>query len=46
LILLTVYRPYQRMSLDFVDWATSSNRNMVLFMITIFVIPLLLMGLG
>ena len=46
LILLTVYRPYQRMSLEFVDWATSSNRNMVLFMITIFVIPLLLMGLG
>jgi sodium-dependent phosphate cotransporter len=45
-ILLTIYRPYQRKSLEFIDWATSGNRNMVLFMITIFIIPLLLMGLG
>jgi sodium-dependent phosphate cotransporter len=45
-ILLTVYRPYQRKSLEFIDWATSSHRNMILFMITIFIFPLLLMGLG
>lgn len=43
-ILLTAYRSYQRVLLNFVSWPTSSNRNMILFMISIFIIPLLLLG--
>lgn len=44
IILLTFYRPYQLMTLVFVENATSSNRNIILFMIIIFVIPLFLIG--
>lgn len=43
-ILLTSFRYYQHISLKFVGWTTSTNRNMVIFIITIFVIPLLLLG--
>jgi sodium-dependent phosphate cotransporter len=44
LILLTLFRPYQLMILAFVGKATSSNRNIILFMIIIFVVPLFLIG--
>lgn len=44
-ILLIAYRSYLHRSLRFVDWATSNNRNMVIFMIIIFVIPLVLIFL-
>jgi sodium-dependent phosphate cotransporter len=43
LILLTVYRPYQRRLMYFVDWVTSNNRNMAWFIITLFIIPIILM---
>lgn len=42
-MLLTFYRPYQRRAMYFVDWVTSSNRNMALFMMTLFAVPLILM---
>lgn len=41
-ILLIMYRSYLHVSLNFVDWATSNNRNMVIFMFIIFIIPLVL----
>jgi sodium-dependent phosphate cotransporter len=43
LILITVNRRYQVMSLEFVEWITSSNRNLIIFIIAIFFVPLLLM---
>lgn len=43
-ILLTAFHPYQHLSLKFVDMVTSTNRNMIIFMITIFIIPLILIG--
>jgi sodium-dependent phosphate cotransporter len=42
-ILATVYRLYERKILDFVAWVTVSNRNLALFMFTIFIAPLLMM---
>jgi Na+/phosphate symporter len=42
-ILITFYRRYERAMLDFVAWVTTTNRNLALFMITIFVVPLILM---
>ena len=41
-ILITCYRRYERAMLDFVVWVTTTNRNLALFMITIFVVPLIL----
>jgi Na+/phosphate symporter len=42
-ILATIYRRYERMMLHFVGWVTVSNRNLALFMMTIFLIPIVLM---
>jgi sodium-dependent phosphate cotransporter len=42
IILFTAYRRYERGMLDFVMWVTVDNRNLALFMITIFVVPLIL----
>jgi sodium-dependent phosphate cotransporter len=41
-ILVTVYRRYERAMLDFVAWVTARNRNLALFMVTIFVVPIIL----
>lgn len=43
LILLVGYRPYERGVLGFVDWATRDNRNLAIFMLSIFVVPVVLM---
>jgi Na+/phosphate symporter len=42
IILVTVYHLYERLNLDFVAWVTAENRHLAFFMLTIFVIPLLL----
>jgi sodium-dependent phosphate cotransporter len=41
-ILITFYRRYERAMLDFVAWVTTTNRNLALFMITIFIVPIVL----
>jgi Na+/phosphate symporter len=43
LILLAVYDPYERSLLQAVTWVTRDNRNLAIFMVTIFVVPLLLL---
>jgi len=43
LILATMYRRYERGTLKFVGWVTVSNRNLALFMLSIFVVPVVLM---
>lgn len=43
LVLLFVYRPYERAMLASVSWCADSNRNLTLFAILILVIPVLLM---
>ncbi|MBN1993385.1 MAG: hypothetical protein JW953_11850 [Anaerolineae bacterium] len=43
LILIFIYRRYERLMLETVSWITLRNRNLAVFMTTIFVIPLLLM---
>jgi sodium-dependent phosphate cotransporter len=43
IILAFLYRRYERGILTFVVWVTASNRNLALFMVTIFVVPLFLM---
>ncbi len=43
IILITIYRPYERIMLDFVAWVTANNRNLALFMATIFLVPIILM---
>jgi sodium-dependent phosphate cotransporter len=42
-ILVFLYNRYLRAMLNFVGWVTASNRNLALFMVTIFVVPILLM---
>ncbi|MCL7452101.1 MAG: hypothetical protein M8467_03525 [Anaerolineae bacterium] len=42
LVLSIAYRPYERSTLKFVGWVTASNRNLALFMLTIFVVPVML----
>jgi sodium-dependent phosphate cotransporter len=42
-ILATAYRPYERSMLRFTGWVTARNRNLIVFMISIFVIPIVLM---
>lgn len=42
LILATIYRRYERAMLDLVTWVTARNRNLVIFMTTIFVVPVIL----
>lgn len=41
-VLLTVYRPYQKSTLHFVNSITASNRNLAIFMVSIFIIPIVL----
>ncbi len=45
-ILLLIFRPYERVVLRLVDRITLSNVSMAMFMVTILVIPLVLMFLG
>jgi len=42
-ILVAAYRRYECRTLAFVDWVTASNRNLALFMIAIFALPITLM---
>jgi Na+/phosphate symporter len=42
LILMLIFRPYERSALRFVHWVTLKNANLALFMFAIFVIPLIL----
>jgi hypothetical protein len=42
-ILATIYRRYERVMLNFVTWVTARNRNLALFMATIFLVPIILM---
>jgi Na+/phosphate symporter len=44
-ILTFIYRRYERGMLSFVHWATAKNRNLAVFMIAIFVVPLILLML-
>jgi Na+/phosphate symporter len=44
-VLATIYKQYVRYMLDFVGWVTRRNRNMAIFMIAIFLIPLILLFL-
>ncbi|MEZ4516621.1 MAG: hypothetical protein R3C44_07200 [Chloroflexota bacterium] len=46
LIMLLIFRPYERIILKGVNRITRSNVSMALFMVTIFVVPLLLLFLG
>ena len=43
LILLFIYRSFERRMLDFVAWVTKDIRNILVFMSLIFVIPIFLM---
>ena len=43
IILMLVYRPYEHAMLDLVHWTTASNRNLTIFMIGIFALPLFLL---
>lgn len=42
-ILATCYHRYERAMLTFVNWVTAETRHLAIFMITIFVVPLILM---
>ena len=42
IILATFYRSYERGMLKWVAWVTARNRNLAVFMISIFVVPLIL----
>jgi hypothetical protein len=46
IILLLIFRPYERIVLKLVNRITRSNVSMALFMVTILVIPLVLMFIG
>lgn len=43
IILATMYHWYERSTLSFVAWVTERNRNLAFFMLSIFVVPILLM---
>ena len=43
IILLTVYRPYERGMLRWSEWISANGRNLAIFMVTIFVIPIVLL---
>jgi sodium-dependent phosphate cotransporter len=43
IILFIAYHRFERAMLDFVTWITLKNRNLTLFMMTIFVVPLILL---
>jgi Na+/phosphate symporter len=42
IVLSTMYHSYERTMLSFVNWVTTSNRNLAFFMATIFAIPIVL----
>jgi len=42
-ILAIMYQKYRKVMLVFVTWVTASNRNLVLFMVSIFALPLILL---
>lgn len=42
IILMVVYHRFERAMLDFVAWVTADNRHLAFFMVTIFVVPLVL----
>jgi sodium-dependent phosphate cotransporter len=42
-ILASIYRLYEHSMLNLVRWVTANNRNLAIFMVTIFVVPLILM---
>ena len=44
LVLLTIYHRYERAMLGLVAWVTARNRNLALFMIVIFVAPIILLS--
>jgi hypothetical protein len=46
ILLLTVYRSYERAALEFVNWVTASNRNLALFLTALFAVPIILMLVG
>jgi hypothetical protein len=43
LLLITIFKPYERLALRTVNRITRSNVNMAIFMIAILVIPLILL---
>lgn len=43
IILTLVYRPYEHAMLGWVHWTTASNKNLTIFMINIFALPLFLL---
>lgn len=43
IVLATMYKSYVHYMLSFVGWVTQRNRNLAIFMITIFIIPLILL---
>ena len=43
IVLATMYKSYVHYMLSFVGWVTQRNRNLAIFMITIFVIPVILL---
>lgn len=43
IILVTVYRPYQKGILHWVGWVSSNNRNLAVFMFVILLIPIILL---
>lgn len=42
IILLTVFRRYERASLHFANWVTEENRHLAFFMFFLFIVPLIL----
>lgn len=42
LILMFTFHPYQRIAINFSKWVTDSNQNLAIFMVSIFLIPLIL----
>ena len=43
IILATIYHHYERTILDLVAWITAGNRNLVIFLSVVFVVPIFLM---
>lgn len=43
IVLTFLYRPYERVMLESVNWFTARNRNLALFMAALFLVPLILM---
>ena len=42
-ILVTIFHHYERAMLNFITWTTANNRNLVLFMMIILILPIILM---